>query len=131
MRIVETNEALSAFVTELGQAPYLALDTEFLRDQTYYPKLCLIQVAAPGTEGIIDPLAPYVGLLERDHVPTMALVDDGIKYFWYHHTDADTMDKLDPHELSACAATMAVMAWQVADAPVALPRADEKNKSEP
>jgi len=62
MRIVETNEALSAFVTELGQAPYLALDTEFLRDQTYYPKLCLIQVAAPGIEGIIDPLAPNIDL---------------------------------------------------------------------
>src|SRR6201991_5231694 len=62
MRIVETNEALNAFVTELGQAPYLALDTEFLRDQTYYPKLCLIQVAAPGIEGIIDPLAPGLDL---------------------------------------------------------------------
>ena len=46
MRIVETNEALAAFVAELAHAPYLALDTEFLRDQTYYPKLCLIQVAA-------------------------------------------------------------------------------------
>lgn len=67
MRIVETNEALAAFLAELSSAPYLALDTEFLRDQTYYPKLCLIQVAAniPGTgmvEGIIDPLAPGLDL---------------------------------------------------------------------
>ncbi len=62
MRIVETNEALAAFLSELGSAPYLALDTEFLRDQTYYPKLCLIQVAAPGIEGIIDPLAPGIDL---------------------------------------------------------------------
>src|SRR6201996_1418135 len=62
MRIVETNEALAAFVAELAHAPYLALDTEFLRDQTYYPKLCLIQVAAPGVEGIIDPLAPGIDL---------------------------------------------------------------------
>jgi ribonuclease D len=67
MRIVETNEALAAFVAELASAPYLALDTEFLRDQTYYPKLCLIQVAAhlPGDtwiEGIIDPLAPGMDL---------------------------------------------------------------------
>jgi carboxypeptidase Q len=65
-----------------------------------------------------------VGVLERDNVPTMALLDDGTKYFWYHHTDADTMDKLDPRELSACAAAMAVMAWQVADAPAVLPRAE-------
>jgi len=62
MRIVDTNDALRAFVAELAQAPYLALDTEFLRDQTYYPKLCLIQVAAPGVEGIIDPLVPGLDL---------------------------------------------------------------------
>ncbi|HVW75403.1 MAG TPA: ribonuclease D [Rhizomicrobium sp.] len=62
MRIVETNDALAAFVAELAHAPYLALDTEFLRDQTYYPKLCLIQVAAPGIEGIVDPLAPGLDL---------------------------------------------------------------------
>jgi ribonuclease D len=65
MRIVETNEALAAFLGELSSAPYLALDTEFLRDQTYYPKLCLIQVAAPGPgglEAIIDPLAPGLDL---------------------------------------------------------------------
>jgi ribonuclease D len=62
MLIVETNEALAAFLADLAGAPYLALDTEFLRDQTYYPKLCLIQVAAPGIEGIIDPLAPGLDL---------------------------------------------------------------------
>jgi len=74
MRIVETNEALAAFLAELSSAPYLALDTEFLRDQTYYPKLCLIQVAAPGVEGIIDPLdpgldlAPFYELIKRPDI---------------------------------------------------------------
>jgi carboxypeptidase Q len=58
----------------------------------------------------------------------MALVDDETKYFWYHHSDGDTMDKLDPHELSACAAAMAAMAWQVADAPEALPRAEDRKQ---
>jgi hypothetical protein len=38
------------------------------------------------------------------------------------------MDKLDPHELSACAAAMAAMAWQVADAPEALPRAEDRKQ---
>jgi carboxypeptidase Q len=64
-----------------------------------------------------------IGELEQDGVPTLALVDDTSKYFWYHHTDADTMDKLDPRQLSLCAAAMAVMAWGAADAPVPLPRA--------
>jgi ribonuclease D len=45
MRIVESNEELVGLVADLKDAPYLALDTEFLRDQTYYPKLCLILVA--------------------------------------------------------------------------------------
>jgi len=68
MRIVETNEQLAAFLGELADAPYVTLDTEFLRDQTYYPKLCLIQMAGPamngtpGAEGIIDPLAPGLDL---------------------------------------------------------------------
>jgi ribonuclease D len=67
MRIIETNEQLAAFLEDLAGAPYLALDTEFLRDQTYYPRLCLIQVAANhpekgGVEGIIDPLAPGLDL---------------------------------------------------------------------
>jgi ribonuclease D len=74
MRIVDSNDALAAFVAELANAPYLALDTEFLRDQTYYPRLCLIQVAAPGLEGIIDPmaagldLAPFYDLVRRPDI---------------------------------------------------------------
>ena len=74
MRIIETQEALVAFLAEVAHAPYLALDTEFLRDQTYYPKLCLIQVAAPGVAGIIDPLAteldltPFYDLVRRPDI---------------------------------------------------------------
>ena len=68
MRVVETNDDLRAFAAELARAPYITLDTEFLRDQTYYPRLCLIQAAAPpiddkpGVEAIIDPLAPGLDL---------------------------------------------------------------------
>ena len=62
MRIVENTDDLRLLVADLSGAPYLALDTEFLRDQTYWPKLCLIQVAAKGVEAIIDPLAPGMDL---------------------------------------------------------------------
>ncbi len=55
-------------------------------------------------------------------VPGLGLVTDGTKYFWYHHTEADTVDKLDPHDVSLCVATMAVMAYVLADMPQPLPR---------
>ena len=63
-----------------------------------------------------------VGELRPDGVPTMSLMTDAPRYFWFHHTDADTMDKLNPREVAACAATMAVMAYEVADAPGEWPR---------
>jgi ribonuclease D len=59
---VTTTPELKALVAELEAAPYIALDTEFMRDQTYWPKLCLLQVAAPGVEAIVDPLAEGIDL---------------------------------------------------------------------
>jgi carboxypeptidase Q len=56
-------------------------------------------------------------------VPGMGLQVDGTRYFWYHHTDADTIDKLDPAEVARCVAALAVMAFIVADLPEPLPRA--------
>jgi carboxypeptidase Q len=55
-------------------------------------------------------------------VPGMGLNVDGTRYFWYHHTDADTVDKLDPHDVALCVATMAIMAYVLADMPEKLPR---------
>ncbi len=65
----------------------------------------------------IAPMRPF-------GVPQMALSVDGTKYFHYHHTEADTMDKIDPVELARCAAAMAVMAYVVADLPQTLPRGE-------
>lgn len=54
-------------------------------------------------------------------VPGMGLNVDGTKYFWYHHTDADTIDKMTPREVSLCVAAMAIMAYVIADMPERLP----------
>jgi carboxypeptidase Q len=55
-------------------------------------------------------------------VPGAGLEVDGTRYFWFHHTDADTMDKLDPADMQRCVAVMAVLAYIVADLPERLPR---------
>lgn len=63
-----------------------------------------------------------IGPIMQLGVPGMGLRVDGDRYFWYHHTDADTLDKLDPREVALCTAAMAVMAYVIADLPEALPR---------
>ena len=55
--LIETPEALETFLQAVHGAPWIALDTEFLREKTYYPKLCLIQAATPEHIASIDPLA--------------------------------------------------------------------------
>jgi carboxypeptidase Q len=64
-----------------------------------------------------------IGPIMQLGVPGMGLNVDGTKYFWYHHTEADTIEKLDAREMALCVATMAVMAYIVADMPDPLPRA--------
>jgi carboxypeptidase Q len=63
-----------------------------------------------------------IGPIMQRGVPGMGLNDDGRRYFWYHHSDADTVDKLDPADMAKCVAALAVMAYVVADLPGQLPR---------
>ena len=58
----------------------------------------------------------------QEGVPGMSLSVDGSTYFQYHHSPADTIDKLDPHEMNLCIAALAVMTYVVADMPRRLPR---------
>ena len=62
MRIITETGELEGFCSELARSPYVALDTEFMRDQTYWPKLCLIQAASADAQGIVDPLAKDIDL---------------------------------------------------------------------
>lgn len=67
-----------------------------------------------------------IGPTMQTGVPGMSLNVVGDKYFWFHHSEADTMDKLDPREMALCAAAMAIMAYVVADMPDPLPRVPVK-----
>jgi ribonuclease D len=62
MDMITTTEALAAFCARLAAHDFVTVDTEFLRETTYWPELCLIQMAGPEDEGIVDPLAEGIDL---------------------------------------------------------------------
>ncbi|MCC7267371.1 MAG: ribonuclease D [Caulobacteraceae bacterium] len=62
MTPITTTAELTAFCNQLKGQPFVAVDTEFMRETTYWPKLCLIQAAAPNAEAVIDPLADGIDL---------------------------------------------------------------------
>lgn len=71
MTLITTTDDLSAFIDRIRDAEYVTVDTEFMREKTYYPQLCLVQVAGPDDAAAIDPLAPGIDL-----APLFALMDD-------------------------------------------------------
>lgn len=60
--LITTQAGLQAFCAAIADAPYVAVDTEFLRDSTFWPKLCLVQAATPDHAAAIDPLADGIDL---------------------------------------------------------------------
>ncbi|MBS1302831.1 ribonuclease D [Loktanella sp. SALINAS62] len=66
MQTITTTTDLAAFCTEAAKRPYVTVDTEFLRERTYYSKLCLVQLAYRDENGddavLVDPLADGLSL---------------------------------------------------------------------
>jgi len=66
MITITTTEGLAAFCEKAANAPYVTVDTEFLRERTYYSKLCLVQLAVPGEAEedavLVDPLVKGLSL---------------------------------------------------------------------
>lgn len=74
MTPITTNEALAEFCARVSSAPFITVDTEFMRETTYWPRLCLIQAASADHAAIIDPmadgldLAPFLDLLRDEKI---------------------------------------------------------------
>ncbi len=62
MTPIADSAALAAFCKRQSQAGFITVDTEFMRDSTYWPKLCLAQVGGPEEAAAIDTLAPGMDL---------------------------------------------------------------------
>ena len=62
MHLISTTGELEAAVAELSKSDFVTVDTEFIRETTFWPILCLIQMAAPGVTALVDPMAPGMDL---------------------------------------------------------------------
>ena len=91
MTPITTTEALQEFCARLANEPFITVDTEFMRETTYWPKLCLIQAASPTNAAIIDPLAEGLDL-----EPFLALMRDEsiLKVFHAARQDVEIFVKL-------------------------------------
>lgn len=71
MLLITDTDALAGFCARLASAPYITVDTEFMREKTYWPILCLVQLAGPDEAAVVDAQAPGIDL-----APLMALMAD-------------------------------------------------------
>jgi len=71
MHLINDTASLDAFCESLSGTSFITVDTEFMRETTYWPLLCLIQIAGPDNASAIDPLAPNIDLASL-----IALLDD-------------------------------------------------------
>ena len=81
--VITQQADLAAFVDHIASAPWLALDTEFMRESTYYPELCLIQIATDETSTCID-------VLSLDHIdPLLTLLKQQTQQKIFHSCRQD------------------------------------------
>ncbi len=99
MHVISTTSDLTRLCRRFSEHSFVAVDTEFIREQTFWPKLCVIQLAGPGDEAIVDPLAPGIDL-----APFYALMasERVVKVFHAARQDLEivwTQARLIPHPI--------------------------------
>lgn len=97
--MIETTTALADACKELAKSEFITIDTEFLRETTFWPELCLVQMASPTLEVLVDPLAKNIDL-----TPLFELMADAnvIKVFHAARQDIEIIHHLGgliPHPI--------------------------------
>src|SRR5690349_1885883 len=99
MELITTTDDLAAVCARMAKHPFVTVDTEFLRETTYYPLLCVAQMASPEEAAVIDALAPGIDL-----APFFALManENMVKVFHAARQDIEivwNMAKTIPHPI--------------------------------
>ncbi|MBO22733.1 MAG: ribonuclease D [Rhodospirillaceae bacterium] len=109
MNVITDTNTLAALCDRLATADYVTVDTEFMRESTFWPILCLVQVAGPEDKAIIDPLAdgidlaPLFDLIANDNVlKVMHAAKQDIEIF--HHEGGVTPVPLFDTQIAAMVA---------------------------
>ena len=101
--VVDRDHVLAEVVAELLEQPELALDTEFHRERTYFPRVALVQIAWPGRLVLIDPLAvslePLAPVLDRDALVVMHAAEQDLEVL--HHAAGAIPRRLFDTQLAA------------------------------
>ena len=84
MTLISETSALSAFCAKVRNVDFVTIDTEFIRERTYWPKLCLVQIAGPDDAVAIDPLADGIDL-----APLCELLNDAPVLKVFHSARQD------------------------------------------
>ena len=71
MDVITENHLLEQFCERVSRSDFITVDTEFIREKTFWPELCLIQLGAPKETAIIDPLAK-----DLDLAPVFSLMEN-------------------------------------------------------
>jgi ribonuclease D len=98
--LIEDSASLANLCTRLAQSPFVAIDTEFMRENSYWPELCLIQIADTNEAAAIDPMAP--GLDMTPLLDLMTKNEDVLKVFHAGGQDLEIVYNLTgttPHPL--------------------------------
>ncbi|MCC7374632.1 MAG: M20/M25/M40 family metallo-hydrolase [Verrucomicrobiales bacterium] len=119
----ELDRHVLAIESDSGIGPVKGFAFTGSRDANQRLQQVMPRLAGMGADGLkAGAGGADLGPLLRAGVPTMDLWTDRADYFWFHHSAADTVDKMNPVELNRCVAALAVMLDAVGNLPEPLPR---------
>jgi Zn-dependent M28 family amino/carboxypeptidase len=120
----EVANHFAAIETDLGAGHPMGFNAQGKQEilTLLQPLAVILQSQGAGVTRLVEETGSDIGPLGAAGVPTFAPIQDSRTYFNYHHTAADTLDKVNPKELQENCAVVAALAYTLASMPQALPR---------